>query len=382
MQVNRRGFLQGLLMLPLLAVNPSQANRQTRVRYLSAWANRGGRYFISGLDAQAQVQFDLSLPGRGHAVALSPDGQQAVAIARRPGDYLMVFETQTGKVLHRLQSRMDRHFYGHSVYSADGRWFYSTENDFANGKGMIGVRDVHHAYRLSHEFPSYGIGPHELAILPDGQTLVVANGGIQTHPDTGRAKLNVRSMQPSLAYMDSQTGKLLEQYFLPPDLHQNSIRHLALAPDGQVCCVMQYQGKLTEMPPLVGLHRRGESIQLLTAPQAIQKRMRNYCGSACVDSSGQVFAVSAPRGGLVNFWRAGQGEYLGHVDLIDGCGIAAGTAPSEFLLSSGNGSILRYRLGDKPAKEVMLGSSLVMRWDNHMVSVYNSNGFGVPVVNK
>ena len=41
------------------------------------------------------------------------------------------------------------------------------------------------------EFPTHGVGPHELLLLGDGRTLAVANGGIETHPDFGRAKLNI-----------------------------------------------------------------------------------------------------------------------------------------------------------------------------------------------
>ena len=39
------------------------------------------------------------------------------------------------------------------------------------------------------ELASFGVGPHEVVLMPDGATLVVANGGIRTHPDRDRAKL-------------------------------------------------------------------------------------------------------------------------------------------------------------------------------------------------
>ena len=47
---------------------------------------------------------------------------------------------------------------------------------------MIGVRDAQDGYRQIGELPSDGIGPHEATLMPDGKTLVVANGGIRTHP--------------------------------------------------------------------------------------------------------------------------------------------------------------------------------------------------------
>ena len=44
--------------------------------------------------------------------------------------------------------------------------------------------------------------PHEAILLADGKTLAVANGGIETHIETGREKLNLDFMQPSLALVE------------------------------------------------------------------------------------------------------------------------------------------------------------------------------------
>jgi hypothetical protein len=56
---------------------------------------------------------------------------------------------------------------------------------------VIGVRDASAGYRHIGELPSHGIGPHDLALLSDERTLVVANGGIRTHPDRRREELNL-----------------------------------------------------------------------------------------------------------------------------------------------------------------------------------------------
>jgi hypothetical protein len=41
-------------------------------------------------------------------------------------------------------------------------------------EGVIGVYDARANYKRIDEFPTFGIGPHDLALLPDGKTLVVA----------------------------------------------------------------------------------------------------------------------------------------------------------------------------------------------------------------
>ena len=58
-------------------------------------------------------------------------------------------------------------------------------------------------------------GPHEIRLLPQGDTLVVANGGIETHPDSGRSKLNLPTMRPNLAYITIDGA--LKDRVAPPD---------------------------------------------------------------------------------------------------------------------------------------------------------------------
>lgn len=369
--MNRRQFLYTLAGASLLAPVSSLAgiksfNKTKNSHYFSARSSRDGRYFISAFDAKGQLKFDTPLPGRGHGIACNPQYNHLAAPARRPGTYLVIIDSKNGEVLHRLESREERHFYGHSIYSPDGRWLYTTENDLNNNRGVIGVRDVNNGYKQMAELKAYGIGPHELNLLSDGQTLVVANGGILTRPETGRSKLNLDTMSPSLTYIDTMSGKLLEQHTLPKTLHKNSIRHFAVNQYDQVCFAMQYQGNANDLPQLIGLHQRGQNIQLLETPKATLKQMRNYCGSVCADASGNWFAVSSPKGNLITFWSAPDGQYVGSIDVNDGCGIASSQENGEFLLSSGIGDVYRYRVGSRQLNSLVELPSLNGHWDNHM----------------
>lgn len=362
------------MLTPLLACATQGLERGPRLQCLAARADGQGRYWVTGLDGHGEVCFDMPLPGRGHGLALAPAHDQAVVVARRPGNFLVVLDLVQGRLQQQLEGRPDRHFYGHAVYSPDGRWLYTPENDYGAGRGVIGVRDVRNGYRWVREIASHGIGPHDLALLSDGRTLVVANGGIRTHPDTGRAKLNLDRMRPSVAYVDLETGDLLERHELAQQWHRNSIRHLALGDADRVCLVMQYQGSRDDRPPLVGMHRRGEALRLCSAPAVVQRRMRNYCGSVVADPSGQFFAVSSPRGNLVTFWAGQDGRLVGHVELTDACGLAAGAMAGEFLLSSGRGLMMRYRLDGDRVQPLSPAALRDARWDNHMLAVPDQLG--------
>ncbi|MFC1750448.1 DUF1513 domain-containing protein [Pseudomonadota bacterium] len=366
--MNRRQFLAtltaGMLLVPASGLAGTKPAPSTL--YFSARASKEGRHYVSGFDELGALRFSSELPGRGHALAVQQQLNHVTAVARRPGTYLIVLDGETGETIHALESREGRHFFGHSLYSADGRWFYTSENDIENRRGVIGVRDVHNSYQQVAEFPSHGIGPHELRLLSDEHTLVVANGGILTLPETGRNKLNLDTMSPSLTYLNTESGELLEQHKLPQSLHQNSIRHFDVNANDQVCFAMQYQGNDGSTPQMVGLHSMGENLQLMNAPDTVLQQMRNYCGSVCSDISSHWFAVSSPKGGLVTFWSAKEGKYVGSVNVTDGCGIAAGVENGEFLLSSGRGGVYRYRIGSGRLETLEQISNVDARWDNHI----------------
>ena len=367
--MKRRRFLATLAALgtgPISFIG--QAEQPTGLGYLSVRADRQRRYFLSGIDIRGRLNFDLPLPERAHAVALHPGGEAAVVIARRPGTFLQIIDLRQGRLLERLECKPGRHLYGHGIFSRDGKYFYTTENDFEAGRGVIGVRDVESGYKLVDEFDSGGVGPHELRLMPDTETLVIANGGIRTHPDFDRSALNLETMRPSLVYIDRRNGLLLETRHLPQAMHQNSIRHLAVGSGNRICIAMQYQGPRNETPPLVALHHRGETLKPLSAPPEILSAMKNYCGSVCADGAGECFAVSSPRGDLVTFWSR-EGSYLKHTRVADGCGIAPGESAGEFLLSSGLGGLYRYSVADGELQPLILSGREDMLWDNHMTAL-------------
>jgi hypothetical protein len=367
MAIDRRSFLAALsaaLGLPCTATA-----RQSTARFLSAQATIDGDFAVAALDAAGEVLFQLPLPDRGHAVARRPQNSEAVVFARRPGSFAVVFDTVGGACRIELGSGEDRHFFGHGVFSADGRWLFSAENDVDSGQGVIGVRDAENGYRRVREFPTYGTGPHDVSWLADGTTLVVANGGILTKPETGRAKLNRATMAPSLSYIDGRDGRLLGDFRLAPELHQLSIRHLSLADDDTAAAGMQFEGDAEALVPLVGIHRGSGEIALLAAPDATLRKMNNYCGDICFDCSGRTIAASSPRGNIICFWDLATTGFLGAVELRDACGLAPLPDPDRFLITSGTGAL--YRVDGRRGQVETLVSDIdaADRWDNHVTIV-------------
>ena len=193
----RRGFIGGLASFAGVAPSLGWAGLGAPAA-LSAAKLSNGTYRLIGFQASGSIEFSVDLPARGHAAAAHPLRAEAVAFARRPGRFALVLDCHSGVVLTQLDAPVGRHFYGHGAFSADGGLLFTTENEFDTARGVIGVWDTTDGYRRVGEFASGGIGPHEMRLMPDGTTLVVANGGIETHPDSGRTKLNIASMRPNL----------------------------------------------------------------------------------------------------------------------------------------------------------------------------------------
>ena len=364
---DRRGFLAGGGATAVLALRPHAAEATPRnlVPFLSCGADSGGVHIVAGLDRNGAATFVRPLPARGHGVTVHPRSGEAVTFARRPGRFAIVLDTATGRTLHRIDAVNGRHFYGHGAYSRDGALLFATENDYQSGDGVLGVYDTVRGYARLGEMRSHGIGPHDVRLMPDGKTLAVANGGIRTHPNQGRAKLNVATMAPNLAYVDAGSGRLLGRVELPSRLRKLSIRHLDANAAGDVAFAMQYEGDRRDRTPLVGLHRGSGTLRLLRADPQGERRMRHYIGSVAFDASGAVIAATSPRGHVATFWDAASGRLLSQVRAVDASGLAATEQPGAFIIAGGNGLIQEVDARTGTAARLRTRDS-GMRWDNHI----------------
>lgn len=360
--IDRRTFL-ALAGVAALPFGRSFA-REPESLYLGARVN-GARYEVAVIDELGTDRLVLPLEARGHSFAIDAPRRTAVAFARAPGRFAVAFDVDGRGEPVAIAAAPDRHFFGHGIFTPDGRLMLATENDYAGERGVTGIYDATDGFKRIGEITTDGIGPHEALLMGDGPTMCVANGGILTHPDYDGIKLNLPEMEPSLVYVDIAHGEVVEKVGLARELHQLSIRHMALDKRGDVWFGCQYEGDPSHFPPLVGRHRRGREIELFRAPDAVHKAMRNYIGSVAIDATGEMLATSSPHGGLIAFWDTGSGAYLGMTELADGCGVAPLSA-GEVLATSGRGAIV------EAAPDV--GETLVpegrtsLGWDNHLRS--------------
>ncbi|BCP54714.1 hypothetical protein K32_33310 [Kaistia sp. 32K] len=305
------------------------------------------QHMLMLIDERGGIVGRMPLAGRGHDIAIDPARRRVAVFARRPGYFAVLVDVASCEPLATITPPEGHHFFGHGIFSADGRLLYATENNFdgEHSRGVIGVYDVSGgtSARIG-EFETHGVDAHEILLAPDGRTLVIANGGIETHPDYGRQKLNLAEMRPSIVRIDSETGDLLEEAVLDPALNRLSMRHMTFDGGGNVWFGCQWEGARSERPPLVGRIGKDGKAQLMNFPDGIAPLARNYIGSVVASRDGSTIATSSPIGGQLFFWDAASGDFRDCVALPDGCGVAP-TEGEAFLATAGDGRVMRTEHG-------------------------------------
>ncbi|HKQ30305.1 MAG TPA: DUF1513 domain-containing protein [Burkholderiales bacterium] len=347
--MQRRDFLA---LLAVGALPVSSAAERAEVRLLSAWAadEDGMRRFFAG---RTGINAALALPARGHAVFTHPlNSSIAYVCARRPGEYLIRFDSITGKLLAQTEPDDQRRFEGHAVIDVPRNRLLATESELDQGQGRIGLYDADSLQPLG-EWPSGGIGPHELLWL-ERNMLAVANGGILTLPETGRIKRNLDAMEPSLVLLDGHDGRRLAKFTLPD--RRLGIRHLARAADGTLGVALQVEGNVIA-PPLA-LWRAG-TFRLAEADIAVAQSLGGY--GAAIAAHGDRFAVTCTRGDRVSVWDT-RGRHCGSIAMRKPSGIAA--LKTGWMVSNEFGECWHVRAGDLHVVERYLAAG--RRWDNHL----------------
>ncbi len=360
--LTRRKLLQYALSsagtLPLMSLMGCDANAKhglssqsyQQPKIIGCSRTAAGKYAAVVADLSGNPLMQVMLPARGHGIALHRNGSLVAVFSRRPGQYVQVFDHQTGKEWGLRAADPNRHFYGHGVFSHDGQYLYATEGESATSRGVIGVYEVKQGLPKVAEFTHFGIGPHEV-IWADDQTLAIGVGGVHTQ---GRTPLNLDSMQPALVYVDKTTGELVEQAELADK--RLSIRHLSLMDNGGIACGQQYRGEPEHAAPLVAIHQRGQALQPLIAEDEEWLRFNHYIAS--IGTLDGYLLATSPRGNCYGIWDQDTRKLISLKPLTDASGVAM--LDHHWIVGSGAGKIVSV----DTKQQAKIKQSTIM-WDNH-----------------
>ena len=247
------------------------------------------------------------------------------------------------------------------MFHQSGEWLYATENDTTDpGRGVLGVYRFD-GERLQHsgEISTHGLGPHQVSWMPDGETLVVANGGIRTEAES-RVEMNLDAMEPSLVLM-RRDGNLLSKETLAQQM--NSVRHLAIGRDGTIVAGQQFMGDAHEHADLLAIKRPGRPFEAFPVAEEQRLAMAQYTASVAIHDDLRLVALTAPRGNRFFIWDLDSGAVRLDTPLPDCAGV--GAVKNGFVVTSGQGRCRFYDCqGERIAAQPLeLPSGL---WDNHL----------------
>ena len=287
----RRHALLGAAACVALPAWPAAVSPTT---LFAAW-NASGRdadtHHIGLLRAMAgglQLNARLDVPTRAHGLASEPEGT-LLAVARRPGDWLVRWQPTRGTTLWHWNAG-GRSFNGH--VERRGNVIFTTETDNESGQGVLVLRDAA-TLQERDAWPTHGRDPHDFLFADDG-ALWVANGGIGTDTATGRVK-DVRAMDSSLVRLDSRSGSLTGQWRLADA--RLSLRHLARADGGLIGVAIQAEhdeAAQRDAAPLLAVWQNNQ-LRAIDGPAAA-----GYGGD--IAAIGSRFFISATRANKLWAW--------------------------------------------------------------------------------
>ena len=366
------GMLGSLAWAPWLAgaATHASASSPPSVRLAAAWEGAEG-FQIGVLTLQAQgvlaaAQY-LDVPTRAHGLLPMADGT-VLAVARRPGDWLLRWSPTGGKPVQWQWADPGRAFNGHVIASPDGQRLYTTETDLETGDGLVGVRDARSLVKLD-EWPTFGIDPHELIWDEANRAhpaLLVANGGVPTRPETGRAKLDLASMDSSLVRLDAATGALRGQWRLAD--RRLSLRHLAWQGAGSaghrpllgIALQAEHDSDaLKHRAPVLALFD-GSALRSFEAGASLA----GYGGAICAVPDG--WAVGCPRAHGVALFSA-EGAWRELAALPHACAVACALASGCW--AAGQNQALCHSSGTSAARQPYRISPGAVRLDNHWAAM-------------
>jgi hypothetical protein len=212
-------------------------------------------------------------------------------------------------------------FYGHGLVSPDGKLLYCAEApDFKPGDsrdyqvGLVTVRDTT-TLEVVDEFPTYGNDPHDMALVDDGKTIAVVNGGNGT----------------CVSFVDRASQKLLEKYETTlPDL---SFRHMAFNGLGDFAVNPLTINEAVQPYPLVG--KRGSDLRQTSGKIPAEKLQEQALSIAMHDHH---FCTTCYYGNSFTLWKLDSAKEIATIDFPGATGVCLTPDRNFYMVNSFSGN--------------------------------------------
>lgn len=283
----------------------------------------------------------------GHGISIDPAAPDHAAVFEKKGPGACYVDMKRRRVVQRISTDKNRHFYGHGAYSRDGSLLYAAEALLEDAyKGMLVVRDGRTFKRLG-EFPTYGTAPHDCLLVDDGNTLVVTNGGGPIDSDD----------MPCVTYVDVNNQQLLDKVAL--DSPRFNTGHIAMTSGHDLAVVSAPRdglGNLEKQLGAVSLKPKGQPIRTMTEPKDVVGRMLGESLSVVINEADGTVMCTHPLGNQISMWDLVTGELKGATRVFtDPRGIEMTLDKKYYVVSHKQGNAVCLSFMDAVTREQVPG---------------------------
>lgn len=308
------------------------------------------------LDAGEAEPFRVQVDFLVHGFCRHPKRPEAALLEKRgPGGCYV--DLAGKRVIKPIAPLEGHHFYGHGAFSRDADVLFAVETELASKDGVISVRDPE-SFAVLDTFPTFGKAPHDCALIEDGRTLVITNGG---------GPIDSADL-PCVSFVDVATRKLLEKHEVSDP--QINTGHVALSRDRSFVVVSAPRDGLPEMAlGGVSLRPRGGKLGYATEPRAATSRMHGESLSVAIDERTRTALCTHPYGGLITFWNLDTGKLFAALDVPNARGVTLTLDGRYWVVAFGDTAGLLFietsplePLTDRPPGTRRFGGSHVYAW--------------------
>jgi hypothetical protein len=255
---------------------------------------------------------EVQLPFFGHNLDQNPRQHHVAATFEQFGRRGAAIDLKARKVLAEIETVEGNTFIGHSAYSPDKQWIYTTEQNHRTNQGEISVRDSV-TFKFIQKFPSYGHFPHDCRLIEGGSKLIVANN---------RGPSNI-------AYIETSSGKLLHQVIAGSS--ELVLSHFDISYDQWL-----FAGPRDKSPYGVLVSPGGQRFQL---PHP--KIEKTGILSVKFITGSDFLGATYPEGNLVQMWNYKTQKQVASIELPNPRGILEGQAGKSILVSLAEERVLK-----------------------------------------
>ncbi len=182
----------------------------------------------------------INLPFACHSISQNLIKPNELAVFSLWSDQAAILDIKEKKPPRLIKEEAGHRFFGHGVFSKDGKRLFTTGQNDTTGIGEVSLWDVT-SQKLVSRFSVFGFYPYDIKLSNSGNELIVAVAGRSKDSASTKPKLTLHmSEESSLTYLSYPNGEFIKRIEFTE--HDKSILHFEISSDSWIVGAGQSKG--------------------------------------------------------------------------------------------------------------------------------------------